>query len=390
MQPRKRLQKIKEKLKKHRQTLSAGGHALRSIDWKLTALALLLILNSVMMLVFCIVTVRTHQKMSQVGYEMSYLSDTTSLMLDDISTMKTDIQASLDAQSSYLESWDISLDAMHFADHSYTVSISVIPREWTENTRASIYFGSKNFPLQLDDYRYTGTADLTLDESYDGNVTILFEEGKSRKTEVLENYRDVVTDLTNVLYGRLFDAPVYEDGQLLLHDSGYLQLDGGDFFIFDTLEMVVEADQEELTAYDLRAMASGETPAQAEDEVQEDDDTILPEGSRQTDLQERLVGPEELTWLAYSYTLEEQLALSPGCQIRLYLRARTNDGYTFTYDLYQARIDAEENETPAAEGENIQEPKISGGHIAEDSIDYSANAAVYDPFGGCYQITEEQ
>ena len=74
---------------------------------------------------------------------------------------------------------------MCIRDRTYTVSVSVVPKEYTEDTKTSVFFGTNEIPLELDGIKYTGEATLPLSEDYAGNVTFLFVDGNKRSTEAV-------------------------------------------------------------------------------------------------------------------------------------------------------------------------------------------------------------
>ena len=455
--------KLGDVMRRQAVLLKKQAAIIRQWNWVRILIAGVLIVNVISMLIFSAVTVRTLRRMNEVSNQMSYLSDTTSVLLSNVSSMQENIEASLEEQNSLLAHWEISLKEMNFADNSYTVSITVVPKTYTAATQVSVYFGTREFSLKLKSYQYVGEASLTLDESYDGNVTVLLADGDSRQTEVLSNYADVRTNLNSILAGILYEYPTYADGELSMNLTGYLRVDAGDFFNFESLNMVLEVDEEEVRSYDLAAMARGETTFGSIASVstdQEEEDTlesvigdILEDDEAENDAsaanQAESALPvfdqeNSLNWLAYSFAVSDRLPVDPGSDIRIYLKAITDNGYTFTYDLYAAEIvisgyeeiagqsegekeDAAKetaNETAdaanasdaaAAEGrdsaESLENDGTSGekadsqttvnegetavtitaasiaiGTIDEESIDLTPKAAIYDPYGGVYWV----
>ena len=75
--------------------------------------------------------------------QMSYTSDNTSVILSDVQTMQDDIKSTLEEEASLITDWDISLKSADFTDMTYTVSVSVVPKEYTEDTKSQCIFRYK-------------------------------------------------------------------------------------------------------------------------------------------------------------------------------------------------------------------------------------------------------
>ena len=132
-----------------------------------------------------------NNRIKKLETQMSYTSDNTSVILSDVQTMQD----------------DISLKSADFTDMTYTVSVSVVPKEYTEDTKTSVFFGTNEIPLELNGIKYTGEATLPLSEDYAGNVTFLFVDGNKRSTEVLDEFEGVTSVFKNVASGILADKP---------------------------------------------------------------------------------------------------------------------------------------------------------------------------------------
>ena len=90
-----------------------------------------------------------------------------------------------------VEDYSIEVKDMDFARHEYKVEVSVIPKEYTDNTTMSIYFGTTECPLKADGYMFKGNITLPLNKTFNGNVTFLLANGKKKTTEVVEDFDGV-------------------------------------------------------------------------------------------------------------------------------------------------------------------------------------------------------
>ena len=76
-----------------------------------------------------------NNRIKKLETQMSYTSDNTSVILSDVQTMQDDIKSTLEEEASLITDWDISLKSADFTDMTYTVSVSVVPKEYTEDTK---------------------------------------------------------------------------------------------------------------------------------------------------------------------------------------------------------------------------------------------------------------
>lgn len=199
---------------------------------------------------------------------MSYTSDNTSVILSDVQTMQDDIKSTLEEEASLITDWDISLKSADFTNMTYTVSISVVPKEYTEDTKTSVFFGTNEIPLELNGIKYTGEVTLPLSEDYAGNVTFLFVDGNKRSTEVLDEFEGVTSVFKNVASGILADKPTFDNGSIKLGTDVDVAVMGNDYFDFNSVQLVVASSDTELKTYDIRQLlAENDTEAADTDSV---------------------------------------------------------------------------------------------------------------------------
>lgn len=137
---------------------------------------------------------------------------------------------------------------------TYTVSVSVVPKEYTEDTKTSVFFGTNEIPLELNGIKYTGEATLPLSEDYAGNVTFLFVDGNKRSTEVLDEFEGVTSVFKNVASGILADKPTFDNGSIKLGTDVDVAVMGNDYFDFNSVQLVVASSGTELKTYDIRQL----------------------------------------------------------------------------------------------------------------------------------------
>ena len=194
-------------------------------------------------------------RLSVLSNRISYLSDTADIILNDVSTLQSNIEATLEEESSLLESWSVDLLYTDFRTKTYTVDVTIIPKSYTDTTRAIIYFGTNEYELKLDGYSYKSKIVLPLGEKYDGNVTVLFIDGDKKATEVISGYKDVQHDFDDVLSGNATEMPVYRDGKLEIDGAFDFVLQGDDNFKFTSLELIVDAGKKDIDTVNLKKLA---------------------------------------------------------------------------------------------------------------------------------------
>ncbi len=79
-----------------------------------------------------------------------------------------------------VEDYSIEVKDMDFARHEYKVEVSVIPKEYTDNTTMSIYFGTTECPLKSRRLHVQNIT-LPLNKTFNGNVTFLLANGKKKE-----------------------------------------------------------------------------------------------------------------------------------------------------------------------------------------------------------------
>lgn len=307
--------------------------------------------------------------------QMTYLSDTSNVILSGVDTMRDDIEKTLQEEASLIEDWSIERKSTNFAMGTYNVSVTVIPKEYTEKTQVEIYFGTNKFKLTPEKYKYVGEVQLSMNHRFDGNVTVLLINGKKKNTEVLSGYQDIQSSFEDVLTGSLKEIPKFEDGVLRVNQDFSYDISDKNQYGFTQFELVIEANGKELDAFDLLADVEEEKTDVGEEKDTRDkpetgveDQTIDSDPSKEkleTDTEEPVEElPEPVYMLNGAYHVKEHYDVKEGAQIRIYLRAVCEEGFTFTYDLFRGIT---------------EEGAVKGFSDAEDY--FAPNARVYDALG---------
>ena len=219
-------------------------------------------------------TGQVQSKLNEVASQLSYLQDSTAMIQSDLHTMEENIETTLEEESSLIEDYSIQVYSVNLQEQTYDVDITILPKEYTEATQTSIYFGTRAYNLELQGLVYKGEATLSLKNNYDGNVTVLFTNGEKRSTEVLHNYVGFPTQLATTLSGGLANASdSYKDGTLEFDGQVSYELDGHNMFDFTSFSLVAEVNGENVYDYDLiRETGGAKVQAEAETQLQTEAD----------------------------------------------------------------------------------------------------------------------
>lgn len=299
-----------------------------------------------------------YQKITELGSQLSYLQDSTDILLADVDGLETNIAQTLEAETGLVEDYSIEITDMNFAAKTCEVAVSVIPKEYTDSTRLSVFFGTRECGLEKDGYEYTGTATLPLDEDFAGNLTFLFADGKKKNTEVYRNYEGVQHKLEQVLSGSMEKSPEYKDGTLTFTDTVEYALDGAGLYEFDSAELVVRLGTEELLC-------------QALMELQEESGEEARGDLTDTEALSAEAGLYPISGMSGSVPLSLECQPERAGELRVFLRAVSAEGYRFEYDIFRCTL---------AEGQAEDGGELLS--LDEESFDWTSVYTVYDRHGG--------
>ena len=282
------------------------------------------------------------RQMKEITNQLVYLQDTSDIIQSDLGGLQSDIKKTLEEENSMVENYSIEVLDTDFSAGTYTVQVEVIPKEYTDQTKASVFFGTKEYPLTLEGYTYQGKVVLSTKESYDGNVTFLFRNGEKKSTEVLKNYVGFLTGFDNVLQGTLEKNPEFSQGTMQLNSQLEFDLQGAGNFEFSSLMCVVEKGEETIYEKELLTEKPEEEPDTVDffQGMSDSDETVSTEAAA-----EKEVPVEPVAGLVGTVMIEAEQEVEPVTDVRIYLKAVSTDGYTFIYDIFQGTTGEEEGFT---------------------------------------------
>ena len=362
------------------------------LSWQKRVAVIVILLNCLLVSGLGVNAYLVNAELRHLKNQMTYLSDTSSVILSGVDTMRADIEQTLQEEASLIEDWFIELKHTNFSMGIYSVAITVIPKEYTEKTQVEIYFGTNKFKLQQEKFKYVGEAQLSMNHRYDGNVTVLLVNGKKKNTEVLAGYQDIQAGFEEVLSGSLKEIPKFEKGIMRVNQDFAYDISDKNKYGFTDVELVIESSGEILETFDLLADPSTEkkedsaenekatvkntdsdktdyekTENNTEDEA--DLDNLLNDNSEvSTESEDAIEEVEPVYLLNGSYHVKNHYEVEEGAQIRIYLKAVCQEGFTFTYDLFRG---------------TTEEGAVKGFADAEDY--FAPNARVYDALG-CWRL----
>lgn len=293
-----------------------------------------------------------YKKLDKFEKQLSYLLDTTSVILSDVSGLENGIEQTLQKEIGKVEDYSIDLIDLDLKQQIYEVAVSVVPKEYTDTTKVSVYFGTKECKLEREGYIFRGSMHLPIDNSYLGNLTFLFTDGKKKTTEIYSDYAGVQLGLEKVLLAEVKNLGVrLEENLFSVRGEMTYTLDGQNLYEFESLNLVLLQGKTELYNKSLLAENS--------------------KGTRGTE------------------TLLVKQPIENDGEVCLLLRARTTEGYRFEYQFYEGTVqlknaseDAEEGVPPLEQTEDGEEARIY--ELTESPQNYEVKNTVYDNKGGSY------
>lgn len=364
------------------------------MDWQKRTAIIVIVLNCLLVSGLGVNAYLVNGELRHLKNQMTYLSDTSSVILSGVDTMRADIEQTLQEEASLIEDWSVELKQTNFAMGTYRVAMTVIPKEYTEKTQVEMYFGTNKFGLQLENFKFVGEAQLSLNHRYDGNVTVLLVNGKKKNTEVLAGYQDIQNGFEEILSGSLKEIPKFENGVMRVNQDFAYDIADKNKFGFTEFQLVIESDGQVLDAFDLFADSAAETKSDtpksdmtgnekgekektentktgneksdiAKIEDASDGENLSKENTEiSTESDDAIEELEPVYLLNGSYYVKEHYEVEEGSQIRIYLKGVCQEGFTFTYDLFRGIT---------------QEGAVKGFADAEDY--FAPNARVYDALG---------
>lgn len=331
----------------------------RKINWKY----IFIILPIVILFVFMGLL---YAKLSELTTRLTYLQDSTSIILSDVDGMQSNIEKTLKQETSTVESYTFDIIDMDFEKKTYDISVTVIPKEYTEKTEVSVFFGTEECKLRRRGYVYMGRITLPLENSFNGNVTFLIANNQKKMTEVLEHYEGIQTNLDKVLSGQIDRPPTCKDEELRIKGNCSFELDGAEQYQFKEFELVAALDDEEIQSQDMREKV--QNPDSDESEEVESTETQTQKIQSQPFAECSGEVPFD-----FSYELgQEDEETREIHRIRIFLRAVTTDGYRFEYTVFQGNY------------------MTGADELDKGSYDFDPISVVYDSKGGQLELDISQ
>ena len=289
-------------------------------------------------------------KMTELGNQLSYLIDTNNILQSQVSNLQSNIETALEEEASLVEKQSIEVVSTDFSKGTYEVKISVIPKEYSDATKVSVFFGANEIPLTLNRFSYEGIAELSVSNNYDGNVTFLFVNGDKKNTEIIKDYQSLQTKLEDLLYGAIPKIPQYKDGKISFSDEISYTLNAYENYGYETLELVLLLNDENAVVVNLLEDVSKEGNAEDSDEIKETDSKLI-------------------YGMSGSYDFTKSLEVEDGQRVCLRLRSKCENGYTLEYDLFSGVVQKD------------------GPNGFEETEDYFVpNYCVYDSHGNKFEM----
>ncbi|SFG40180.1 hypothetical protein SAMN04487761_11641 [Lachnospiraceae bacterium C7] len=361
----------------------------------------LAVTNVVIIVVLVGQIVMTNYNLRLLNNQLSYMQDTDDTMQAQIENMQKSFKKTIKEESSLISEYEIEPVDVDFANNQYTLHVSVTPKEYTSSTDAIVYFGTNEYKLDYTNNVFEKNITLNVADDYDGRVSFLFQNGYKKSTEVIDNYSGFLNIFDSALSGKLKKSPSYSNGTLEFEGECSYALDGKKKYKFSTFEMCVDVDNVQTIHIDMLktyldekeklentekksitdklsdALSDGdskddnsviengknvenldgaESSTEATDNQGESLDEASAEDSQKVSEKDGTDKSDESTSKKKNKTvstisgkvnledlIKNQIHVDGDKTVRVYLRAKTTEGYVFTYDLFNGIIDTENN-----------------------------------------------
>lgn len=357
---------------------------LKKIEWKKYYVRIFSGILLLVLAIFVVSNIWMHIRLVEMDNRMAYLQDTTNVIQTDLGSLQSDIEKTLREENSFLENYSIDVVDTDFSAGTYQLAISAIPKEYTEQTQMSIYFGTTEYKLEKDGFNFIGTVELPLDESYKGNVTILITNGKKKNTEVMDDYVGFQEQFDNILTGSMDTMPSYRNGHLSIREDIEFVLEGQNTYGvsgFKSLLLIVQAGSKTICSEELiteKTIQENEvqTAENSPNGVSHTDSGNASPERQGMDAQESIGDTEmesfgtiarTVSGLYGNHYLNLREDVQGGTQVRILLQAVSTDGYTFVYELFAGTTEQD------------------GDDFVEQETYFTGDYSVYDRKGGRYE-----
>ena len=98
--------------------------------------------------------IRLQNKLEELGNQLMYLQDTNSILNQEVLNLQTNIESALEEEASLIENYAVEVLGINLEKGTYEVKVSVVPKEYSDRTRTSVFFGVNEFPLTLNRYTF--------------------------------------------------------------------------------------------------------------------------------------------------------------------------------------------------------------------------------------------
>ncbi|MDC7301200.1 hypothetical protein [Agathobacter ruminis] len=321
--------------------------------------------------------VLTDVELRKLSAQMTYMQDTVSVINSNLDNLGTNITAQLEEETSLVEDYQIKLKSINFETKTYTVDVTIVPKEFTESTETSVYFGTKEYRMDKDGFTYHTTATLPINESYEGNVTVLFTDGTKRTTEIIKYYHGIdIKGHDYITCTGETEQSISKEGLLSEKSNLNIKVDGAQLFSFEEISYVVSVNGTEVYTYNLLEEYEKKQAAEADT----DEPEAGPEPETETQTEDAEFETEPVDTMEQQFALEYKLEkpLEDLDRVSTMVRLKTTDGYIMTYDISNSTI------TAAVNAEKPEDPPTYA--VTKDEITRLL-FIFYDSNGGTYRKT---
>ncbi len=133
-----------------------------------------------------------------------------------VSSFTSDINSLIEKQASIIDSYEVTFGDKLNSDLTVTVKLSVVPKEYTDETNLSLLFNDKNITMEKNGAAFSGAVDVNIFEEF--KPMIVIEQDGVKKTESIDEYYDQHKYILDI-DGRYNGKESYRSGKYIFFDG---------------------------------------------------------------------------------------------------------------------------------------------------------------------------
>jgi|GEM_PF-6609406 len=119
----------------------------------------------------------------QIDSLKATLNNSLNTISSNVNSIYSNVDQKLEEKASLLASSSYEYGKIDIAGGTVEIDFSVLPKEYTKQTKAEIVCGGVSYPLEFRDGSYKGSVTVSLYEDYSECIDVVFTDGENVRTE---------------------------------------------------------------------------------------------------------------------------------------------------------------------------------------------------------------